>query len=148
MSRKGQKAVSEVSGASLVGSETFDDRIYIMIKIVKVSHHYRNIFVDGVFTAMMFKNVYGNWILQYGGQNHIFDSVAEARKFLPKIFKSAKKVESAPVEPEQPKCGQSFPKFTEDGYATTVVLADGRRCTRYHVEDYEALVTALEKGRI
>lgn len=99
MSRKGQKAVSEVSGASLVGSETFDDRIYIMIKIVKVSHHYRNIFVDGVFTAMMFKNVYGNWILQYG-------------------------------------------------YATTVVLADGRRCTRYHVEDYEALVTALEKGRI
>ena len=93
MSRKGQKAVSEVSGASLVGSETFDDRIYIMIKIVKVSHHYRNIFVDGVFTAMMFKNVYGNWILQYGGQNHIFDSVAEARKFLPKIIKSTKKAE-------------------------------------------------------
>ena len=63
-----------------------------MIKIVKVSHHYRNIFVDGVFTAMMFKNVYGNWILQYGGQNHIFDSVAEARKFLPKIIVTTTKL--------------------------------------------------------
>lgn len=116
-----------------------------MIRIAKTSTYRRDVYVGDEFAFSLIKNIYGNWVGEYNGHTHIYESMREARRYLKKIKpKSEPEKVMEPLEKKLVK--KKYPEIIEEGYSTTIVTESGRRCTRYYVEDPERFAELVVAG--